>query len=78
MTDNNSDELFDFQSEIDGLDDDLSKLNRDVNLEDTIDLSNLDITKIDLTSLDLNSLDDDIATPQTKSEATRATRRFVR
>lgn len=79
VSENSNDEIFDFQTETDGLDDDLSKLNRDVNLEDTIDLTNIDITKIDLKSLDtalLNEedLDDDID----KSAPSRATRRFVR
>ncbi|HCM89450.1 MULTISPECIES: Wzz/FepE/Etk N-terminal domain-containing protein [Vagococcus] len=77
MSDNANDEVFDFQSEVDGLDDDLSKLNKNVNLEETIDLSNLDITTVDLESLDFDLSDDDEDnTP--KPTASRATRRFVR
>ena len=43
---------FDLDDEVDGLEADLSNLRKDVNLEETIDLSELNITKIDLTSLE--------------------------
>ena len=41
---------FDLEDEVDGLENDLSKLKKDVNLEKTIDLSELNITQIDLTN----------------------------
>lgn len=43
---------FDLDDEVDGLEVDFSNLNKDVNLEETIDLSELNITKIDLTNLE--------------------------
>lgn len=43
---------FDLDDEVDGLEADLSSLKKDVNLEETIDLSELNITKIDLTNLE--------------------------
>ncbi|MFC6348363.1 YveK family protein [Vagococcus carniphilus] len=43
---------FDLDDEVDGLEADLSSLRKDVNLEETIDLSELNITKIDLTNLE--------------------------
>ena len=43
---------FDLDDEVDGLEADLSSLKKDVNLEETIDLSELNITKIDLTHLE--------------------------
>lgn len=43
---------FDLDDGIDGLEADLSNLRKDVNLEETIDLSELNITKIDLTNLE--------------------------
>ncbi|MDT2865757.1 YveK family protein [Vagococcus carniphilus] len=43
---------FDLEDEVDGLEADLSSLRKDINLEETIDLSELNITKIDLTSLE--------------------------
>lgn len=43
---------FDLDDEVDGLEADLTNLKKDVNLEETIDLSELNITKIDLTNLE--------------------------
>lgn len=43
---------FDLDDEVDGLEAELSSLRKDVNLEETIDLSELNITKIDLTNLE--------------------------
>lgn len=43
---------FDLDDEVDGLEADLFSLKKDVNLEETIDLSELNITKIDLTNLE--------------------------
>lgn len=42
---------FDLDDEVDGLEDELSHLDKDVNLEKTIDLSELNINKIDLSNL---------------------------
>ncbi|MFY8331094.1 YveK family protein [Vagococcus carniphilus] len=43
---------FDLDDEVDGLEADLSSLKKDVNLEETIDLSELNINKIDLMNLE--------------------------
>ena len=43
---------FDLDDGVDGLEADLSSLRKDINLEETIDLSELNITKIDLTNLE--------------------------
>lgn len=52
---------YDFDNGVDGLEDDLARINGESNLDETIDLSDLKINRIDLSHLDsLEDLEDDL------------------